>query len=118
MDLSSLASEVELESTLDRVCDDKALLVELLGMLVDDFKGEQAEFIAHLENEDYPWLRSKAHHHKGIGANLGLLNFMAAAKSLETFAQLANQAKCKEAFQEMLNTVLHVEELLTNLAEK
>lgn len=118
MDLSNLASEIELESTLDRVCGDEALLLELLAMLVSDFKHEQAEFVARLESEDYGWLRNKAHHHKGIGANLGVLNFMAAARSLEAFAQSANKAKCKAAFDDMLNTTLRVEQLLKTLTEK
>lgn len=117
MDLSSLASEIELESTLDRVCDDEDLLLELLTMFVNDFKLEQAEFLAHLESEDYGWLRNKAHHHKGIGANLGVSNFLAATTNLETFAKSADQAKCKAAFQDMLNTTLRVELLLKSLTK-
>jgi HPt (histidine-containing phosphotransfer) domain-containing protein len=115
MDLSILASEVDLEPTLERVCDDKALLIELLTMLVDDFKQGQRELLEHLDAEDYEWLRRKGHHHKGIGANLGLVKFTAAAKSMETCAQATDKAQCAAAYHEMLEATRRVEALLRAL---
>lgn len=112
MNLTALSTEVDLTPTLDRLCGDAALLLELLDMLLLEFKNEQADFLEHLEQQDYSWLSTRAHYYKGISANLGLMNFTATARNLELHAQSGDAVKCADSINTLVEAAGQIEQLL------
>ena len=117
MDLKILSAEIELESTMDRLCDDEAPLLDLLTMLIDEFKQEEAALQEHLQNDSYEFLASKAHHYKGIGANLGLTHFANASRSLEQAARATDKLTCTNELVSMAETIARLEKLMARVSE-
>lgn len=116
MDLSSLSEEVDLTAALDRLCDDDALLLELLETLILEFKNEQIVLLDSVLRGEYGYVATKAHYFKGIAANLEFLHFRDAAKALEQFAKSADQAMCQEEINRLIACSQRLDSLLANLA--
>lgn len=94
MDLSNLSTEIDLETTLDRLCGDSALLLEILDMFLDEFLGEHDSMLSRVQAGDYAGLASKAHYFKGAAQNLGLERFHPKVKQLELAAREGDASSC------------------------
>jgi HPt (histidine-containing phosphotransfer) domain-containing protein len=101
MDLSNLSTEIDLENTLDRLCGDSALLLEILDLFLDEFATEQAELSNRVHAGDYAGLCSKAHYFKGVAQNLGLLKFLPEVQLLEHAARQNHSTQCLEALDSL-----------------
>ena len=95
MDLSNLSTEIDLETTLDRLCGDSALLLEILDLFLDEFATEQTNLL------DYAGLASKAHYFKGVAQNLGLLKFLPEVQLLEQAAKQNDSTSCVQALNSL-----------------
>jgi HPt (histidine-containing phosphotransfer) domain-containing protein len=101
MNLSSLSSEIDLETTLDRMCGDHDLLLEILDMFLAEFTAERANLQAQVEKGDFANLATKAHYFKGVAQNLGLLKFSPQVKRLEESAKQNDLVNCQQAVEEL-----------------
>ena len=115
MDLSNLSTEIDLEATLDRLCGDSALLLEILDMFLDEFTNQQAGLSSQVHSEDYAGLAAKAHYFKGIAQNLGLLKFLSAIQSLEKAAKEHNASSCIQALNSLCEITDHILVLRKNM---
>ena len=64
-----MSTEIDLETTLDRLCGDSALLLEILDLFLDEFATEQPNLLGRVQLGDYAGLASKAHYFKGVAQN-------------------------------------------------
>lgn len=101
MNLSSLSPEIDLNSTLDRLCGDAAFLIEILDLFLDEFFSEQPQLLEMSRTGDFAGLSTKAHYYKGISQNLGLLRFLPEVISLEQAAKQGDAARCTQAVNAM-----------------
>ncbi|MBA4316225.1 MAG: hypothetical protein DCE87_04330 [Betaproteobacteria bacterium] len=101
MDLSNLSTEIDLETTLDRLCGDSALLLEILDLFLDEFAKEQANLLSRVHVGDYAGLASKAHYFKGVAQNLGLLKFLPEVQLLEQAAKQNDSTSCVQALNSL-----------------
>lgn len=115
MNLNSLSSEIELESTLDRLCGDEVLLLEILDLFLEDFYAEQPLLLNRVDTNDYAGLASKAHYFKGIAQNIGLVNFLSQIIQLEQAAKLHDSAACQQAIDLLSRTTRHISDLRTGV---
>lgn len=97
MNLSNLSTEIDLNATLDRLCGDPDLLLEILDMFLDEFTAEYPNLQALVENADFSGLASKAHYFKGVAQNLGLLTFLPQVQRLEESAKQSDLDNCQQA---------------------
>jgi HPt (histidine-containing phosphotransfer) domain-containing protein len=115
MDLSNLSTEIDLEATLDRMCGDSALLLEILDLFLDEFASAQANLASQVRAEDYAGLASQAHYFKGVAQNLGLLKFLSAVQTLEKAAKENNAASCIHALDCLREITNHIQTLRKNM---
>ena len=81
---------LDIKDFLERVQDDKPLLIELLDIYVDDFKMKRSVLEAAIKNNNCEDVRNIAHSLKGSSGNIS-------AKLLrETFLKLEEMGKMKE----------------------
>lgn len=97
MNLSMLSSEIDLEPTLDRLCGDSDLLLEILDLFLTDFSAEHEQLLKRIDASDYDGLANKAHYFKGIAQNIGLINFLLHIMALEKAARQADSAACLQS---------------------
>lgn len=115
MDLSSLSTEMNIATCLERLSGDPAFLLELMDMLFSEFNAEKSSLLERLSQEDFQYLGTKAHYYKGIAANLELTNFLAAATALEQSARSANETACKAYIQQLIASAQRIEPLLQGI---
>lgn len=108
MNLSSLSPEIDLETTLDRLCGDSALLIEILDLFLDEFAAEQPHLLERIREEDFAGLASKAHYFKGVAQNLSLLRFLPEVMLLEQAAKQSDAACCTQAVNSMSQITQHL----------
>ncbi|WP_138516301.1 Hpt domain-containing protein [Limnobacter alexandrii] len=108
MNLSSLSPEIDLETTLDRLCGDSALLIEILDLFLDEFSAEQPHLLKRIREEDFAELASKAHYFKGIAQNLGLIRFLPEVMLLEQAAKQSDAACCTQAVNSLNQITQHL----------
>ena len=101
MNLSSLSNELDLDATLDRLCGDEALLLEILDLFLEDFYAEQPLLLNRVDTNDYAGLASKAHYFKGIAQNLGLINFPPEVMQLEQAAKRNDSGACLQSIESL-----------------
>ena len=61
---------IDLPEFLERVQDDKDLLLELLDIYTEDFKIKRGQLVAAINNKDYEQIRQIAHSLKGASGNI------------------------------------------------
>lgn len=61
---------LDLNELLERVQDDKELLVELLDIFVEDFQEKDKQLAAAIEQKNYDQIKSIAHSLKGASGNI------------------------------------------------
>mgnify|MGYP006144127909 CR=1 FL=1 len=108
MNLNALSSEIDLDATLDRLCGDTSLLLEILDLFLAEFSAEPARLGDRVNAGEYAELASKAHYFKGIAQNLGLMNFLPNVIMLEQAAKQADAASCLEAIDSLNKTAAHL----------
>ncbi len=108
MDLSNLSTEMDLETTLDRLCGDSALLLEVLDLFLEEFLSEQANLSNRVHAGDYAGLASKAHYFKGVAQNLGLERFLPKVKQLEQAARDSDASSCLQLLDSLHNIARHI----------
>lgn len=101
MNLSSLSNELDLDATLDRLCGDEALLLEILDLFLDEFCTEQQNLITLVHSGNFVGLASKAHYFKGIAQNLGLINFPPEVMQLEQAAKRNDSGACLQSIESL-----------------
>ena len=97
MNLKALSTEMALDATLSRLCDDPTLLLEILDLFLVEFDRDLPVLQAHLASRDHAWLAIKGHYLKGIAENLGLTNMLPHIRQLEQAAKQADHATCETA---------------------
>jgi HPt (histidine-containing phosphotransfer) domain-containing protein len=115
MNLAPLASEMDLEATMDRLCGDTALLIEILDLFVAEFISESSNIQNHIHGADYGWVSSKAHYLKGIAQNLALLTFLREIQQLEQSAKQLDQAGCIQTLNALGQTVQRIHALRSSI---
>lgn len=81
---------LDLPEFLERVQNDKELLVELLGIFVEDFQEKRKLLVEAVENNDIDTIKSIAHSLKGATGNIS-------AKALRgTFVSMEEKAKTND----------------------
>ena len=108
MNLSTLSPEIDLETTLDRLCGDSALLLEILDLFLAEFSAESEQLLTRVNTSEFAELASKAHYFKGIAQNLGLVNFHPNIIALEQAAKRGDAAACLEAIDLLNKTAAHL----------
>lgn len=111
MNLNCLSPEIELESTLDRLCGDPVLLLEILDLFLEDFYAERPLLLQRVDSGDYTGLASKAHYFKGIAQNIGLVNFLPQIILLEQAAKQSDSAVCLQAIDSLSRISGHISDL-------
>ena len=61
---------IDLPEFLERVQEDKELLLELLDIYTEDFKIKKVQLAAAIKNQDYEQIRQVAHSLKGASGNI------------------------------------------------
>lgn len=110
-----MSTEIDLDTTLDRLCGDSALLLEILDLFLDEFANAQANLSNRVHVEDYTGLASQAHYFKGVAQNLGLLKFLSAVQTLEQAAKENNAASCIHALDCLREITSHILALRKNM---
>jgi HPt (histidine-containing phosphotransfer) domain-containing protein len=108
MNLSHLSAEIDLETTLDRLCGDSALLLEILDLFLNEFAKEQANLLSRVHTGDYTGLASKAHYFKGVAQNLGLERFLPKVQHLEQAAKEGDASGCIQALDSLREIARHI----------
>ncbi len=96
------------EEVMERVQEDKELLLELLDLFTEDFKEKRAALTGYVENKDFENIRGVAHSLKGASGNIsakalrGILLEMEEKGKNETVEGLDELlAKLDKAFEEL-----------------
>jgi len=84
---------LDLAEFLERVQDDKELLVELLDIYLGDFDGKRKALIDAVENKDFEQIKSVSHSLKGASGNISAKNLR------EIFIQFEEMAKAEDLSQ-------------------
>ena len=92
---------LDLNEFLERVQNDKDLLVELLDIFMEDYQGKRKQLQAAIENKDFEQLKGVAHSLKGASGNIS------AKKLRESFLQLEEMGKSGDVSDgaEVLQTI-------------
>jgi HPt (histidine-containing phosphotransfer) domain-containing protein len=83
MSLEIFSPFIDVDKALDRLVDDEVLFMDVLGMLLDEFKNEKARFAGLIENRLSKEVGELAHYFKGIAANLSIFNVQALAQIIQ-----------------------------------
>ena len=101
MNLSPLDKHLHLDSALERLMNDDALLLDVLGMMVNEFRAETEEIRQQEASSNFKWLADKGHYYKGIAANLSLIRFAQLAEQLEREAGAHNKPALKPLIDQL-----------------
>lgn len=115
MNLSSLSTEIDLDATLDRLCGDPDLLLEILDMFLDEFTTECPNLQAQVDSADFSGLARKAHYFKGVAQNLGLLTFLPQVQRLEESAKQSDLGSCQQAVHALAGIARQILALRKNI---
>lgn len=111
MDLSKLSAEIDLEPTLDRLCGDTGLLIEIIDLFLEEFSAEQAHLSALAQAQEFQTLASKAHYFKGVSQNIGMVNFLRKIIELEAASKLQDTAACQQSIEGLAQIANHLRTL-------
>lgn len=111
MNLTLLSEQIDLDAALDRMCGDSDLLLEILDMFLAELRAEEISFLAHIQQDNFAWLASKAHYFKGVAQNLGLLECLDAIKTLEQTAKAHDTVACAAALRTLMNCAAQLQGL-------
>ena len=78
---------IDLDEVLERVQDDKELLMELFDLFINDFQKKREFMATALTKNDYDQMRDIAHSLKGAAANLSAKSLRESMTQLEQTAQ-------------------------------
>ena len=101
MNLSPLNKHLHLDSALERLMNDDALLLEVLGMMVTEFQGEIEAIKQQESAANFEWLTEKGRYYKGIAANLSATRFQELAQQIEHEAAANNKAPLKSLIDQL-----------------
>lgn len=116
MNLTTLSPEMDVEATLDRLCGDSALLLDILDMFLAEFIAEHPALQDGIHQAEWAALSGKAHYFKGIAENLGLIRFSSDIRHLERSAQAHDLAACTAAVESLLESTLRLQQLRDGIA--
>lgn len=92
---------LDLEEFLERVQDDKNLLLELLDIFVRDFKEKRTQMTEAIRNKDVEQIKRIAHALKGSSGNISAKLLRLAVVQLEDMGRNNNLNGADEALSEM-----------------
>lgn len=110
------ADELDAQALLTRVCGSRALLGELITLLVADYPRLLAQAREALESGDRAALRRAGHTLKGMVANFCAPRVLAAATRLESLSHTGDRAEIAATCDEVEQELEHLIPALTRLA--
>lgn len=115
MNLSPLDKHLHLDSALERLMNDHALLLDVLGMMVAEFQGEIEAIKQQEAASNFEWLAEKGHYYKGIAANLSATKFQELAEQIEHQAAAHNKAVLKPLVDQLALESAEIERAIQTL---
>ena len=92
---------LDLKEFLERVQDDKELLLELLDIFQQDFQDKRVLLNTAIEKNDYEQIKSIAHSLKGSSGNISAKTLRATMLIFEEMAKSKNLAEARNIFNKM-----------------
>ena len=92
---------LDLKEFLERVQDDKELLLELLDIFQQDFQDKRVLLNTAIESNDYEQIKSIAHSLKGASGNISAKALRATMLSFEEIVRAKNLTEARNVFHKM-----------------
>ena len=90
---------IDMEDVMERVQDDRELLMELLDIFQNDYIVKRKLFAQHLADKDAEQLRDVAHSLKGAAGNISATQMFATCMKIEKMADENTLAGMEELFK-------------------
>lgn len=106
---------IDVEELLERVQDDKELLLELLDIFCEDYKEKRKSLDEIVQNNDYEQVKSIAHSLKGASGNISAKALREIFVKLEEMGKNSDVSGSTDLFKELDENFAVLEEHISQL---
>ena len=103
---------------LDRVQDDKELLLELIDMFFEDYKEKRASLDDAISASDFNSIKELSHAVKGASGNISAKQLREVVAAMETFAKSQNMDEIKKKILELDDSFNNLSACVDELKKK
>ena len=101
MTIDNLKPHINVDEALARLLDDKAMFLEILGLMLEEFSSAQLEWSEKIRNRLVREVSAKAHYFKGIAWNLSATRYSELTVEIEQASKAEDWATVEASFEQL-----------------
>ena len=101
MTIDNLKPHINVDEAVARLIDDKAMFLEILGLMLDEFSSAQLEWAEKIQNKLSGEVSAQAHYFKGIARNLSVTRYSELTMQIEQASMAEDWATVEASFEQL-----------------
>lgn len=101
MTIDNLKPHINVDEALARLVDDKAMFLEILGLMLDEFSSAQLELSEKIQKKLSREVSAQAHYFRGIARNLSVTRYSQLTMQIEQASKVEDWATVETAFEQL-----------------